>query len=175
MTQTTQTCSKDRKFTSLEYEIARKYNALSMRENNPTKRLDVRQKISISKTGKRATEITKLKMSLNNVRYWKDKENPRKGAKFYNNGEIEKMLFPNEIPEGWVKGRLTPPWNKGKKGSGNCVFYNEQSREKAKNTRLQKYGFDYITKMPFFTIIKTRKTYSKNSLSRYFPEFRQYF
>lgn len=36
------------------------------------------------------------------------------GRKFYNNGKIQKMLFENDVPLGWVKGRLNKAWNTGK-------------------------------------------------------------
>nr|QMP83588.1 MAG: hypothetical protein [Caudoviricetes sp.] len=155
----TQKCSGDRIISSFEYEVARKYNSLYMKENNPTKREDVRRKISISRKGIKATENAKLNMSLSSSRYWKDKDSVLKGAKFYNNGIQQKMFFPNEIPDGWIKGRLNAPWNKGKSFS-NHIVKNEENK---------------ISKIPYFTLVKTKKTYSKNLLSRHFPEFRKYF
>jgi len=48
-----------------------------------------------------------------------------KGRKFYNNGKIQKMFFTNEVPKGWLLGRLNKPWNKGKpfmSGESNPMF-----------------------------------------------------
>lgn len=100
---------------SAQYEIARKYNSLYMRENNPSKRLDVRLKMSESAKKRRASQETKNIMSKNNARYWQGKEGFYKGAKFYNNGVIQKMFFIEDVPEGWKQGRLNAPWNKKSK------------------------------------------------------------
>lgn len=97
---------------SAQYEIARKYNSLYMRENNPAKKIEVRKKMSDSAKNRTVSEETKIKMSKNNARYWKNKENVYRGSKFYNNGTIQKMFFEHEVPSGWVSGRLNSPWNK---------------------------------------------------------------
>jgi hypothetical protein len=108
----TQNHSGQRYFSSTQYEIARKYNSICMKENNPSKRDDVKKKISIAHLGKKATEETKSKMSKNNSKYWLGKQNVFKGSKFYNNGIQQKMFFDNDVPAGWIQGRLNPPWNK---------------------------------------------------------------
>lgn len=38
--------------------------------------------------------------------------NKSKGKKFYNNGEIQRMYFPGDEPDGWKHGRLNKAWNK---------------------------------------------------------------
>lgn len=46
----------------------------------------------------------------------KGKSNPKaQGKCFYNNGTIQKTFYPNDVPVGWVKGRLNKPWNVGGK------------------------------------------------------------
>lgn len=97
---------------SAQYEIARKYNSVYMKENNPSKRLDVRLKMSDSAKKRRASQETKDILSKNNARYWQGKKGFYKGAKFYNNGVIQKMFFVEDVPEGWTQGRLNAPWNK---------------------------------------------------------------
>ena len=43
----------------------------------------------------------------------KNKSNEtQKGKKFYNNGINQKMFLPNEVPAGYILGRLNEPWNK---------------------------------------------------------------
>jgi hypothetical protein len=108
----TQNHSGQRYFSSTHYEIARKYNSICMKENNPTKRDDVKKKMSIAKLGKKATEETKLKQSKNNSKYWLGKQSVFKGSKFYNNGIEQKMFFDGDAPIGWIQGRLNLPWNK---------------------------------------------------------------
>lgn len=45
----------------------------------------------------------------------KGKPNPHsKGTKLYNNGKVVGYFFEDQVPEGWVKGRLKQTWNKGK-------------------------------------------------------------
>lgn len=39
------------------------------------------------------------------------------GRKFYNDGVTQIMCDPNNVPSGWLPGRLNCAWNKGKKGS----------------------------------------------------------
>lgn len=107
--------SEHRVYSSLQYEIARKYNSQYMIENNPSKRPEVKEKMSISAKNRRASIETRNKMSLNNGRYWLGKQSPRAGSKFYNNGVIQKMFYIDEVPEGWKRGRLNPPPNKGLK------------------------------------------------------------
>ena len=59
------------------------------------------EKMRISSTGYKASDETKAKMSLahkgNTV---------AKGRIHINNGEINKMVYPNQIPEGFNKGRI---------------------------------------------------------------------
>ena len=101
-----------RLLSSAQYEVSRKYNSLYMRENNPSKRPEVRMKMAKSARNRRASDETKKKMSTSSARYWKGKEGFYKGAKFYNNGTIQKMFFAENVPHGWIQGRLNPPWNK---------------------------------------------------------------
>lgn len=51
----------------------------------------------------------------------------------------------------------------------------KEGKEKLKTSLKEKYGVDNISKLPFLSIIETRKTYAKNILSRYFPEFKRYY
>lgn len=63
------------------------------------------------------------------------KNSPTTGKSFYNNGEIQKMLFENEVPEGWKKGRLNSPWNKNLTCSDERV---KRNLDLARKTRLDK-------------------------------------
>lgn len=108
-----QKCSEQRILTSSQYEIARKYNSLYMKYNNPTKRPEVKKKLSDAKIGKKLSSVTREKQSKNNAKYWLGKQNVLKGSKFYNNGLEQKMFMPENVPEGWIKGRLNSAWNKG--------------------------------------------------------------
>ena len=56
---------------------------------------NIKQKISISNKGKRLSNETKNKISIS-----------RKGKIFINNGIIQKLSFPDNIPEGFIKGKL---------------------------------------------------------------------
>ena len=59
------------------------------------------EKMRISSTGYKASDETKAKMSL------AQKGNTvAKGRIHINNGEINKMVYPNQIPEGFNKGRI---------------------------------------------------------------------
>lgn len=49
------------------------------------------------------------------------------------------------------------------------------NRKKQKQTLIQKYGVDHTSKIPFLSIIETKKTYAKNILSRVYPEFKKLF
>ena len=52
-------------------------------------------------------------------------------------------------------------------------------RNKAKNTMtlntIRDWGYDDINKVPFLSVIFSRKTYNKCTLTRYYPEFKQYY
>jgi hypothetical protein len=52
---------------------------------------------------------------------------------------------------------------------------NYTNREQAKNTMLSNIGYDNVSKVPFLSIIETRKTYAKNIISRRFPELKKYY
>ena len=57
-----------------------------------------------------------------------------KGTKFYNNGIEQRMFREDEIPNGWVKGRLNKPWNSTRK-------FSAESREKmSKSQKGKKRG-----------------------------------
>ena len=58
-------------------EIRKKVSEHFVGDKNPAKRPEVRAKISYSASGKTASEETRLKMSINNVRYWKGKKIPQ--------------------------------------------------------------------------------------------------
>ena len=105
---------QNRSFCSRYYAIAKKYNSISMSENNPTKCPEVRRKMSISAKNRKTTQKTRNIMSERNARYWLGKDSVKNGTKFYNNGIDQKMFFESEVPDGWIKGRLNSAWNKGK-------------------------------------------------------------
>jgi hypothetical protein len=44
-----------------------------------------------------------------------------------------------------------------------------------KNTNIEKTGYDNPSKVPFLSVISNRKTYAKNILSQYYPEFKQFY
>lgn len=105
--------SSNRKLSSKQYEIARKYNSLYMKQNNPAKRSDVRQKMKIAASTRKVSDETKKKMSTNNAKYWLNKNSPLNGSKFYNNGVEQKMFIEGTQPKEWNEGRLNNAWNKG--------------------------------------------------------------
>ena len=49
------------------------------------------------------------------------------------------------------------------------------NREKSKQTSLLLYGYDNPSKIPFLCIIANKKVYSKNILSRWYPELKKYY
>ena len=55
------------------------------------------------------------------------------------------------------------------------AFQAEQFKEKIKQTNIERYGVDHPSKYPFFTILENKKTYAKCSISRFYPELKQYF
>lgn len=59
-----------------------------------------------------------------------------KGSKFYNNGKIQKMYLPNEIPEGWKEGRLNSAWNKDLDKTDLRVFKNTRNFAQAQKGRI---------------------------------------
>ena len=81
-----------------------------------------RKKLSDANKGKQTwmgrthSRASKEKMRLSHI----GKSSPKRGipndkarrTKFYNNGEIQRMLLEDEVPSGWIKGRLNKPWNK---------------------------------------------------------------
>lgn len=101
-----------RNLSSRHYNIARKYNSEYMKINNPSLREDVKQKMSASAKKRKASVDTKKKLSENNSRYWLGKESPIRNTRFYNNGITQKMFREEDVPPGWVRGRLNKPWNK---------------------------------------------------------------
>lgn len=48
-------------------------------------------------------------------------------------------------------------------------------QEKKRKNNLAKYGYDNQSKIPFLCIIETKKSYAKNTLSKYFPELKQFY
>jgi hypothetical protein len=55
------------------------------------------------------------------------------------------------------------------------TMQNETVKEKAKRSLLEKYGVDNIAKLPFLSVLKTKRTYPKGIVSTFFPEFKQYY
>jgi hypothetical protein len=55
------------------------------------------------------------------------------------------------------------------------TMQNKDVKAKATKTLLEKYGVDNISKLPFLSIIATKRTYAKNVVSTFFPEFKQYY
>lgn len=104
------------------------------------------------------------------------------------NGELEKYILKiDEIPVGWYKGR-----------SNKCVFKNPEKQkiyaksqsfelrssiskkiwesgkmDKRKNPDIS--GDNNPSKIQFLSIIETKRTYSKNIISRYYKEFKEYY
>ena len=56
-----------------------------------------------------------------------------------------------------------------------CPSKNPKIIEKTAKTNIKKYGTSNAYNIPFFTILETRKTFTKGLLSRWHPEFKQYF
>lgn len=50
----------------------------------------------------------------------------------------------------------------------------ETVKETKRQSYIEKYGVDNPSKIPFFTIIETKKVYAKNTLSRYYPELKPF-
>ena len=51
----------------------------------------------------------------------------------------------------------------------------EEFKIKSKNSCLEKYGVEHTLSFKFFSIIETKKSYSKAHLTRYYPEFKSYY
>jgi hypothetical protein len=54
-------------------------------------------------------------------------------------------------------------------------FWSDNDLEKRKQITLEIYGVDNIAKRQFLSIIETKKTYNKSNISKYYPEFKQYY
>lgn len=59
--------------------------------------------------------------------------------------------------------------------NNNGKYKSKEELEKIKQTCLKKYGVDNIAKLPFLSIIKTKKTHSKSVTSKLYPELKQYY
>ena len=138
--------------------------------NNPEKSRNTRYE---KNNGKYRTDEDIIKSR--NTRYEKNNGNYRTDGEIIKSRQtmLEKTGYdnPSKIPE--VKE------NKKQTNMKNFGFeYASQSpliQNKMKSTLLAKTGFDSPSKVPFLSIIITRKTYAKNTVSKYFPEFKQYY
>lgn len=92
-----------------------------------------------------------------------------------NNIEKYGVEYISQLPE--VKTKVIESRNKTLMERYGVVnaFQCPEVKDKIKNTNMEKYGVDHPSKMKFFSLIETRKTYTKNILSRCYPEFKQYF
>lgn len=76
---------------------------------------ETKKKISKANKGKPKPEhIAKILAERcrerNKISWNKGKSNPKMiGTKFYNNGKEQKMLHPQNVPDGWIKGRIKCP------------------------------------------------------------------
>lgn len=130
-------------------------------ERNPTKRLEVRRKISNSlklayKTGKIKNAFLGKKHSGDSLQKMAEKKigenNPCYGTYFINDGVVNKRIkydFP--IPDGWVKGRLITDKHKSNAAINNAF------------------------KLQFMSCVITRKTYNKGNACKMFPDLKKYF
>jgi hypothetical protein len=48
-------------------------------------------------------------------------------------------------------------------------------KEQKRKTCLEKTGYDHPQKIPFLTVIENKKTYCRSVITRYYPEFKQYY
>jgi hypothetical protein len=48
-------------------------------------------------------------------------------------------------------------------------------KEKKRQTLLERTGYDHPQKIPFLSVIENKKTYTKSIVTRYYPEFKQYY
>ena len=86
-------------------------------------------------------------------------------------GPTEKYILKiDKIPVGWKRGR-----------SDKCIFKNKEMQKiLSSRSDRQKAGISTSKtwksgKLIFLSIIITKKTYCKSAISRYFPEFKQYY
>lgn len=88
--------------------------------------------------------------------------NTNKGKVFYNNGNIQKMFFPDFQPEGWIRGRINKPWNKGLDISDERVKkYSELSSKSNKGKKTWNKG---LTKQSDSRMLKVSLGVSKTLL-----------
>ena len=83
------------------------------------------EKMRLAKRGKKLSEEHKNSIAKSQI-----------GCSFWNNGVICKRFKKGEEPigkDGWVKGRLDTPWNKGKKMSEEARRKLSESRKRATN------------------------------------------
>ena len=84
---------------------ARERTSLRMKANNPMNDPSVKAKHkAIMESELLSIKRSQLKKNNKNVR----------GKSWFNNGTVTKMFNPDEVPDGWVKGRLNPHWNNRK-------------------------------------------------------------
>jgi hypothetical protein len=82
---------------------------------------------------------------------------------------IEKYGYENtfQVPEFKDKGKISKLQKYGSETFNN--------REKSKQTCLEKYGVEHINQLKFLSVIDNKLSYSKSHLTRYFPDFKQYY
>jgi hypothetical protein len=113
-------CSDSRKLKPQVFTEEHRKN-LSLASSRPRKPLsdDHKEKLSVIFTGqakKPHTENTKSKISDSNKKYWADESRValRRTRFWYNNGEINKVILEgDEVPSGFVKGRIVKPTTAG--------------------------------------------------------------
>jgi hypothetical protein len=90
---------------------------------------------------------------------------------------------PEKIKETKLKNFGNSNYNNPEKYSKTCqekygvsnTFQSEEIKQKIKETNIINTGYEYPTQVPFFSIIKTKKTYAKNIISRLYPELKQFY
>jgi len=85
----------------------------------------------------------------------------------------EKFGVDNAMQNQEIKDKLKIS-NQKKFGVDN-VFQSEEIKKRIKQSNIIKFGVDNPAKIKFLSIIFNKKTYSKNAITRWYPEFKQYY
>ena len=117
--------------------------------------------------------------NFNNINQIKETKLERYGNENFNNQEKIKSTNLNKYGTDSTNRVDSIKYKKkisfSKKYGVNWFTLSEEFKIKSKNSCLEKYGVEHTLSFKFFSIIETKKSYSKAHLTRYYPEFKSYY